>query len=78
MDLVGMPVSVVAQSSETINLLLLPESSHVNLNLPEAWKAVRLVLLVRSAIASVSVEEGAATISVMVAYLALSLKNLLT
>jgi len=52
MDLIGMPGSVVAQSSDTINLLLMT-SSHVNLNLPDFWKAERLELPVRSAIASV-------------------------
>jgi len=77
MDLIGMPVSVVAQSSDTINLLMVP-LSHVNLNLPDLWKVERLVLLVRSAIASVSVLVGEITISVMVAYLALSFMNLLT
>jgi len=77
MDLIGMPVSVVAQSSDTINLLMVP-LSHVNLNLPDLWKVERLVLLVRSAIASVLVLVGESTISVMVAYLALSFMNLLT
>jgi len=77
MDLIGMPGSVVAQSSDTINLLLVAPS-HVNLNLPDLWKVERLVLLVRSAIASVSVLVGEITISVMVAYLALSFMNLLT
>lgn len=72
-----MPVSVVAQSSDTINLLMVP-LSHVNLNLPDLWKVERLVLLVRSAIASVLVLVGESTISVMVAYLALSFMNLLT
>jgi len=77
MDLIGMPGSVVAQSSDTINLLMVP-LSHVNLNLPDLWKVERLVLLVRSAIASVLVLVGESTISVMVAYLALSFMNLLT
>jgi len=77
MDLAVTPASVVAQSSETTNLFsALPVSSHSNLSLPEAWKALKLALLVRSATASVSLV--AEVTSVMVAYLALSLMNLLT
>jgi len=77
--LIVTPTSVVAQSSETTNLLFpVFNPSQTNLNFPLDLKLLRFEFAVRSMTASVCLLESEIKTSVTVAYLAFLSKNLFT